>query len=373
VQLFSEGGDFRPCIACGTMEFGHDRMYQSVLPCIHMTEQRSIPATFVLGCLGFSAAQQSLVAECLPRVATPTHSWRFGDPHSADAWLVNGSRCQVLADGSIRVGAPAAGTRSVRLSLDEVHRPIAFSEPLASREFEPVCRFVPGDCDSLQRATTVFESWLHPLAAQLAIAHWLVSRGEPQRRVYHVLSADRLLAVVVPSGDIGVAPGCGATDLRGALWKERPSSAADIPAGFIRVSVSEALWQYAVRTESSLLPPHYDSCPIYFRRPPKVSYRLVSDEHLIVLREVAQRPATLQELLMRTAFSPSELTRQLGALYLTGCITSKKWRAACAPQAELAEFQRSRNQSLNAELSDAEAAPKPTYLDMTVPLALLKC
>ena len=68
-------------------------------------------------------------------------SWRIGERPEADAWWANGQRAQLLDDDSLRIASGVPGEPPVRLSLADVKRPIAFSEPLADPDFEPAYRF----------------------------------------------------------------------------------------------------------------------------------------------------------------------------------------------------------------------------------------
>ncbi|HEY0822600.1 MAG TPA: hypothetical protein VGD76_02345, partial [Ramlibacter sp.] len=272
-----------------------------------MTEEHDARARperpqLILGLLGFSPEQEREVASVLRQAGDEVRTWRLGAPGEADAWWANGARAQLLADGSVRIGPGAAGRRSVRLSLEDVDRPIAFSEPLVCSEFEPTCRFRMGDAASMLETLALIErQWLATRSASLWIAARMVSgERELASRVYHIVGGGRLLAVVDRAGDVGIHPGFGARDFGRATWVARPESARFVPQAFARIPISELLWDYALRSESDLLPPRYLSHPIYFRRPPKVAQRMLRDEHLLVMGELACGPAPCRELRQRT-------------------------------------------------------------------------
>jgi hypothetical protein len=87
------------------------------------------------------------------------------------------------------------------------------------------------------------------------------------------------------------------------------------------------MWRYALRTTADLLPPRYRPGRIYFRRPPKLAPRLLGDVHLAIMRELARGHASFDELQQRTGLAAQALGHALGALFLTGAITTSADRA----------------------------------------------
>jgi hypothetical protein len=284
--------------------------------------------TLILGLLGFSREARMQVQDVLALRSDAPVRWRIGELSEADAWWASGSRAQLLADGSLRIGPADAGGRSVRLALDEVPCPVAFSEPLACRDFEPAYTFRTEDPASMAAMLATLETrWLGCTAARLWLAARLVESDEAlHQRVYHLVAAGRLLAVVDRIEAVGFAPGVKLEDLEAAQWVGRPSSAAFIPPTFGVTTMSELLWSYAVRAHADLLPARYRSSPIYFRRPPKLPQRRLGDDHLHVMRELFAGPATFGALQRSTGIAPPQLARALAALYLTGSITSNPQR-----------------------------------------------
>jgi hypothetical protein len=99
-------------------------------------EQHRIPdgATLILATIGFSREQDDVVQQ-LP--GNQVHSGvrrRMGSLAEADACWASGARTQLLTDGSLRIGPGEPGGRSVRLAVEDVQRPIAFSGPFTSRD-----------------------------------------------------------------------------------------------------------------------------------------------------------------------------------------------------------------------------------------------
>lgn len=247
----------------------------------------------ILGMIGFSGEQEGEIERLLAARQGAAVGWRTGALSKADAWWINGARAQLLADGSLRIGSAEPGGRSVRLALADVSRPVAFCEPLASRDLEPAYSFRIDDRASVGRVLEVMETrWL----ACTAVRRWLAARliGAEDvltQRIYHLVQGDRLLAVVDRTANIGWAPGVTVADLEQAIWLGRPSSARFIPPSFQRTTIFELVWDYAVRSRADLLPARYRVRPIHFRRPPKIPAGLVGDDHLLVMRELVLREA----------------------------------------------------------------------------------
>lgn len=297
----------------------------------HFAATASIPMekpVLSVGLVGFTAQQEARLNELVAGPGPNVPSWKLGNFSDADAWWVNGSRTQVLPDGNLRIASGVPGGRSVKFSLAEIDRPIAFSEPLAPAGFEPAYRFDMDVTASMHQVLMKFGHWLRPLASQFCLASQLIGREkELGSRVYHVSVGGRLLAVVDLQGDVGVLPTAAPTDFDHAEWRARPESARYVPESFRRVSMSELVWQYAVRSSRDLLPVRYRAGRIYFRRPPRLDHRLLKDSHLLLMRELAQAPADFEELQHRTGLAAVPLARGLGALYLVGSITSNPRRA----------------------------------------------
>lgn len=283
-----------------------------------------------MGLLGFGAEQHKQISHALmargPGADAPL-SWELASIADADAWFINGARTQWLEDGTLRVGPGETGARSVRFQLGEIHRPLAFCEPLAAR-LDGVLKFDLDAADTLQRVLGHFEYALRPLSAQLCLASQLLQReNELHSRIYHLEARGRLLAVVDLRGDCAVRPTAGLRELAGAAWSARPASAAYFPEDFARASMSQLMWQYAVRSREDLLPHRYRLGPIYYRRAPRLLHRLLKDSHLLLLRELATGPSSFTELQRSCGLTASDLGHSLAALYLVGAITSSARRA----------------------------------------------
>lgn len=282
-----------------------------------------------LGVAGFSAEQQQRLMTQLAGAGPARMAWEIGVFGDSDVWCINGARTQLLADGTLRVASGVTAGRSIQLNLQEVDRPLAFTLPLAPRQFEPEFTFDPTQPDSLDRLLARLETWLSPLVAQFCLASQILEHETILGAcIYRVTAADgTLLAVVNLRGDVGVLPTALPLDFEHAMWNACSGADALIPEGFVRSSLSRLMWQYAVRTTRDVLPKRYRSNVLYFRRPPRLPQRLLRDTHLLLLRELASAPATFDELQERTGLAAELLAQELGALYLVGAITSNAKRA----------------------------------------------
>ena len=246
-----------------------------------------------LGLAGFSLEKKAELDARLRHASPGGHTWQVAKFGDSDAWCVNGSRVQLLAESNVRIAPGSLTERSLQLDLAQVDRPIAFSLPLASPQFQPAYTFEPDSLPSVNRLLQKFESWLQPVAAQFALAARILEQESVLgSAIYHVSINGKLIAVVNMKGDIGLLPSASPTDFDQAMWTRRPSGATDIPGSFFRATLSQLMWQYALRTARDVLPGRYRKAVIYFRRPPRISQRLLTDAHLLVVRELERTVAT---------------------------------------------------------------------------------
>jgi len=321
-----------------------------------------------LGLAGFSAEQQDRLAEWLPHAVSGVLSWQPSKFADADAWWVHGGRVQQLGDGMLRIASGVPAGRSVHIDTSEIDRPMAFSLPLAPRDFEPVYRFEAESPASMNKVLARFEAWLRPLAAQFCLAsHIIENETALGSGVYHVSTGGTLLAVVDLQGDVGVLPTAGPMDFENAIWSHRPHAAASIPEGFVKASLSQLMWQYAVRTSRDVLPKRYRTGKLYFRRPPRLAQRLLRDSHLLVMRELVAEPATFAELAVRSQLGERQLAQDLAALYLVGAITSNPKRAGAYAGRQEGDSTNALPHSTPSGLGTAGGAPRTPRGDLTAP------
>ncbi len=292
-----------------------------------------------LGLAGFAPQQVARLTALLSQLPEGLPAWQVVAPFAeADAWWVNGSGVHLLPDGTLMVPGGRVSEPPLQLSLADVDRPIAFSTPLASSDFEPMYTFDMASEASVREALQQFEHWLRPVRAQFSLAALINERERSlQAGVYHVAFRDTLLAVVdMQAWQVGYLPTASALDFERAHWHKRPPSANDIPHQFVRASLTQIMWNYAQRTTRNVLPERYRSELIYFRRAPRVPLRVLKDSQLMLLRELAQAPAKFQTLVLQTGLGEAQLARDLASLYFAGSITSTRSHAAASPR--LPEF-----------------------------------
>lgn len=282
-----------------------------------------------LGLAGFSPEQERAIHDAA--AASRITQWVCGAMPGADAWVLNGQCTQHLGDGRVRVASRHAGGRSVQLQLSELRRPVAFAEPMPAN-LQGACSFDFDRPQTLVEAIGVFEFGLAPQASQYLLAAQVVQHQEVLGAgLFELRARGQLLALVDMRGDAAVLPSVRPANFERAVWKRVDRANAQAPDNFSRVSLSELMWRYVSRTTRELLPKRYLQGPIFFRRAPRVDALHVEEEHLLVMRELASRPLSFDELQRALDMPGTLLSRVLTALYYAGAITSTKARAAPTP------------------------------------------
>lgn len=325
-----------------------------------------------LGLAGFTTEQHERLAQVLADPSSSGISWEIGQFSEADAWWVNGARTQMLADGTLRVASGVPAGRFTQLNLQEVDRPVAFAQPLAPRNFEPALSFEPASKPSIEQVLARVEAWLRPMVAQFCLASQIIEQESVLGSgIYHVSAEGKLLAVVNLRGEVGVLPTAEPDEFEEAMWNHRPAGAGDIPETFVRASLSQLMWQYAVRTSRDLLPKRYRTGLLYFRRPPRLPQRVLKDAHLLLLRELAGAPSSFEELEQRTGLSGDALAQPLAALYLVGSVTSNPKRAGqrAGRRSEAPDSSHGLQHSIAPDTDPGAMPPpqRPRFADLTAP------
>lgn len=288
-----------------------------------------------LGLAGFSDDQQAAVAQAL-RGLGESSVWEVAAFDAADAWWMNGARTQVLAPDRIRVGSGTPEGKALQLQLTEVDRPIAFTHPLP-QQFKPMHAFDLASAQAMNGVLQKFETWLAPLTAQFCLAaHIIEHQSALGSGVFELRLNGQLLAVVDMQGEVAVRSTSGPSHFEGAMWR-RQSRPQPIPDNFVRTSLSQLMWQYALRSQRDALPKHYRTGLIYFRRAPRLPQRLLKDSHLVLMRQLSVAPSSFRQLQELCNTDELRLARDLAALYLVGSITSNPKRAARPPAVADAE------------------------------------
>jgi hypothetical protein len=282
-----------------------------------------------LGLAGFTDLQQQQAAAMAQAQRCTRAQWTLAPLAEADAILVEGSRTQQLADGTLRIAPGTVGARSLQIVLAEIDRPIAFSRPVAARHFQAPHTFDFADPASCRDVLRKFTAWLQPTLAQFNLASSIVEH-QPSigTGAYEVLRGSDLIAVIDLSLGTAVSPDATPGDFEDATWCIRDRGGVEIPEHFAHASLSQLMWQYVARTERDLLPKHYRTRPLYFRRPPRLPQRLLKDAHLFLLRELAAAPGQRFAQLQRAMNADdATLARHLASLYYVGAITANPRRA----------------------------------------------
>ena len=330
-----------------------------------------------LGLAGYTEAQQKEAAEAARAAGTARACWEVVPFQDADAWWLEGSRTMIMQNQHLRVQPAVPSGRSVQLALADVDRPVAFSLPISAPGFRPAVTFDFSDRQAAVGVLHQFADWMQAMLSQFALAS-SISEHQPTlgSGSWEVLRGGELLAVADLKLGAGVKPGVTSADFAEASWVLRDPGAVAIPASYPRAGVSHLMWQYAQRTERDLLPPHYRTQPLYFRRPPRLPQRQLNDSHLLLMRELAARPGLgFAELQQSTGLGDKPLARCLSALYVVGSITANPKRATGAAGRRVAgEGAASASSVFNSALDATPRAGKLLHElahDMTAPAPLL--
>lgn len=321
-----------------------------------------------LGISGFSPQQRAVLDASLVRPAG-LPQWRTSPFGEADAWFVNGAKVTVQSDGNLKVGAGLPTEHALKLNLGDVDRPVAFATPLPGSGFEPRCTFSHESPASVHAALLQFENWLRVLRSQFVLGARILRYSTQLRHgIFHVSHRGVLVAVLdFKAGNAGLSPRAHPVDLWDAQWEKRPEGASQPPPAFLRFTPAQFAWAYVRRTDRDLLPPRYETEPIYFRHVPKVPLRWLTDSQLMLLRELSAEPATMQALHQRTSFALKQMRRDLTSLYYAGAITTTRAKAA-APLARQDGQAQSSATGLSSLLS---GEPSACYAaDFTAPVLL---
>ncbi|MEJ6024156.1 hypothetical protein [Ramlibacter sp. PS4R-6] len=323
--------------------------------------------TFRLGIAGFASDEQQAIERVLHSGAGEAATWEVGDADNADAWWLNGARTQSVGGGRIRVAPAIPTAHALQMHLPDIDRPVAFAEPVPPG-VEARCKFNLEAPGTMKAVLQQFDAWFAPVVAQFCLASHVVEHqsalgaGQFELRVN-----SELLAVVDMHGDAAVRGTAGPADFEEAVWSR--AAGGPMPENFVHSSLSQLMWQYALRTQRDVLPRHYRTGLLYFRRAPRLPQSLLKDSHLLVMRELVLAPGTFADLMQRCGMDDARLARELAALYFVGSITSNPKRAARAPNEPS-----TRSHLVTVPDSEAPADSKPLrqvgLYDLTAPAPL---
>jgi hypothetical protein len=118
-----------------------------------------------------------------------------------------------------------------------------------------------------------------------------------------------------------------------------------------------------------VLPARYRTETIYYRHVPGVPLRWLRDSHLMLLRELAAEPGTMEALRQRTGLALRDTERDLACLYYAGSITTTKGKASVTASADRDDSQ---PQSVGAGFDSVTsgAGQSLSQYDQTAPVLL---
>ncbi len=296
------------------------------------TQDAELPV-LSLGLAGFNENQCKELFLALANPLPNRPVWRISPFQLADAWLLCGENSAPSSTGgqdTLRIAAGLPHDRLLTLSLADIDRPVAFSTPLGSADIQARLTFDVHSPDTLLAVLGAFEQWLRPLRSKFMLGAQLMARESQLKRVvYHVSCNGQLLAVLDFEGwKIGILPEATPEQLGCALWETRPSQARAIPSHFSLSSVEQLRWIFAQHTARNVLPKRYQRQVVYFANAPSVPQTWLQPTHLVLLRELSTRPATLKELADRVAMPVEAVARHLACLYFSGSLTTTPEKAA---------------------------------------------
>lgn len=276
-----------------------------------------------LGLLGFADGQAGRLGAWVGQTQPGWPTWVVGDPHLADAWMINGASVQVQDRDGLLIHHPHGSGERLALHRAEVDRPLAFAAPLpegfASAEF-----FDGDDEGSVRQRLQRFEAWLRPLRSQFALGARMVEHlRQFKHGVVHVVHEGRLLAVIdLDRWLAGLFIPARPVDIAMAEWLPRPQLAGEMPPSFMRLPLHRVMWTYAVRTQREILPDRYREHTIFLRRVPRLPARWFDELHLALMQALVAGPGCLEDLARRTGHPVEAVAQRLAALYYAGGITT---------------------------------------------------
>lgn len=322
-----------------------------------------------LGLLGFSDAAGLRLQAWAAQTPAGWPEWRTCDPHLADAWMIAGDAVNVLGRDELVIRHPHGSGERLTLNRAEVDRPLAFAIPLpegfASAEF-----FEADSEGSVRQRLQRFEAWLRPLRTQFALGARIYDHMDQMRSggVVHLSAGDRLLAVIdIQRWQASLLIPARPIDLAMAEWTFGAKLSLEVPPSFIRLPLHRVMWNYAVRTRRDVLPHRYREQSLYLRRVPRLPAHWFGEFHLVLMRELMDRPATFAQLRDRTSSSDPDLARHLAALYHGGALTTDVDSARRAERDNRRSMVALRFDHLDADLSSRQHNP-----ESVVPSSLLR-
>jgi hypothetical protein len=318
-----------------------------------------------ISAFGFDDEQRAALGALAAAAGRP---WRWCDRSQADAWLINGARSRLLEGGDLGVDPGSPGEHGVRLRMDDVLTPLAFAGA-APQAFANRFQFDVASPASFGGLLRHLDGELGPMRTRFVLGQQILHRGAALRHgVFYLIDhLERLLAVLdFRSGEAALAPGLDAARAKAAIWIQVSMGERSVPPGFVPCLITQLSWTYACHTDIDVLPAPYRSRPIHYRGTPKVPLGWLSDEQLVLLRDLSVRPLRFDALVGDGA-DPGTIAKALEGLYLAAAITTTPSKAARIDARSARESML--EASTGGELVDI-AGGANSVLDPTVPADL---
>lgn len=296
-----------------------------------------------LGLIGFDAAAERTVRQYLidhakqalaEKGTAPGRQviWSIADFREADALLIYGATAIGGAGDSVRFQAAQfemALQTPLGVQIGDITQPFAISHPMHLKELGvnvksyPVFDLrVPA---SLPMTLRQFEAVLRPLRNLYTLAVELTLRRDKLQPnyTYHLESNGRVDAIIdLPGEEVMLRPGTRTADLMAATWQRRPKSANYAPEHFLRCSMPELTWLFAMHCRNPELPRRYMTRPIYLHALPNIRSSLLYPRHALLLDEMAATAHTVDQLNESLPTNARWTLRDLYALFLLRSIST---------------------------------------------------
>ena len=292
---------------------------------------------FWLGLAGLTPPERALLTAYLPPAPGSLPAWRVAKFSEADAWCISGTAAELTEEGNLTVPDSRRAEPDIAIDFRKLDRPLAFTKPVRWEELAPLDQFDPASERAVQMVLKKFETSLHGLRAQFSLGAF-IRRSMPdlQPLSYHVVHRNTLLAVVdLALRHVHYLPDVSPLQLEGAVWLARQpgdGGAGPAAAGFAQASLSEIMWQFAQRSAADVLPEQFTTGVIRLRHSPRVPQTLLKESQAKLLRILAVKATSLNDLLAQNAsFNRGQLGRDLAALYFDGAISASHVDVAWLP------------------------------------------
>ena len=296
-----------------------------------------------LGLIGFDASAENAVRQNLLDHNKQTLAedgaqvgrqvlWAVADFREADALLIYGATAVSGSGDGIRFQAPQfemSPPQPLGVQIGEITQPFAISHPVFLRglgvnvKSYPVFDLrVPA---SLPMTLRQFETVLRPLRNLYTLAVELTIRRSKLQvsHTYHLEFKGRVEAIVdMFERIVMLRPGARSLDLTEAIWHKRPKNANYAPEHFLRCSLSELTWLFAMHCKTPELPQRYLSKPIYLHALPDIRSSLLHPRHTMLLDEMAATPHTIHQLQETMPSNQHWVLRDIYALFLLRAVST---------------------------------------------------